>query len=55
MSSGRICLRMSPAVRFLILSFLFLSLSVGQSPNGTISGIVHDPSDRPIPDAEILL
>jgi hypothetical protein len=46
---------MSPAVRFLILSFLFLSLSVGQSPNGTISGIVHDPSDRPIPDAEILI
>src|SRR5260370_15954061 len=55
MSSGRICLRMSPAVRFLILSFLFLSPSVGQSPNGTISGIVHDPTDRPIPDAEIII
>jgi hypothetical protein len=48
-------LRVSPAVRFLILSFLFLSLSVAQSPNGTISGIVHDPSDRPIPDAEIII
>jgi Carboxypeptidase regulatory-like domain/TonB dependent receptor len=46
---------MSPAVRFLILSFLVLNLSVAQSPNGTISGIVHDPSDRPIPDAEIII
>src|SRR5258708_39155074 len=55
MSCRRMFLRMSPAVRFLILSFLFLSLSVGQSPNGTISGIVHDPSDRPIPDAEIII
>src|SRR5258708_32121569 len=55
MSCRRMFLRMSPAVRFLILSFLFLGLSVAQSPNGTISGIVHDPSDRPIPDAEILI
>src|ERR1700722_13030465 len=46
---------MSPAVRFLILSFVFLSLSAAQSPNGTISGIVHDPSDRAIPDAEIVI
>ena len=46
---------MSPAVRFLILSFLFLGLSVAQSPNGTISGIVHDPTDRPIPDAEVIV
>jgi hypothetical protein len=46
---------MSPVVRFLILSFLFLSMSVAQSPNGTISGIVHDPSDRPIPGAEIIV
>jgi Carboxypeptidase regulatory-like domain/TonB dependent receptor/TonB-dependent Receptor Plug Domain len=46
---------MSPVVRFLILSFLFVGLGVAQSPNGTISGIVHDPSDRPIPDAEILI
>jgi hypothetical protein len=48
-------LRINPAVRFLTLSVLFLSLSVAQSPNGTISGIVHDPSDRPIPDAEIII
>jgi hypothetical protein len=46
---------MNPAVRFLILSFLFLSVSGAQSPNGTISGIVHDPSDRPIPDAEVII
>jgi hypothetical protein len=46
---------MSPAMRFLILSFLFLGLSVAQSPNGTISGIVHDPTDRPILDAEIIV
>src|SRR5713101_4148974 len=46
---------MSLVVRFLILLFLFLGLSLAQSPNGTISGIVHDPSDRPIPDAEILI
>jgi Carboxypeptidase regulatory-like domain/TonB dependent receptor len=55
MSCGRICLRVSPAVRFVILSLLFLSLSVAQSPNGTISGIIHDPSERPIPDAEIII
>lgn len=46
---------MRPAARFLAFSFLFLGVSFGQSPNGTISGIVHDPSDRPIPDAEIII
>jgi hypothetical protein len=44
-----------PAVRFLILSCVFLSLSIAQSPNGTISGIIHDPSERPIPGAEIII
>jgi hypothetical protein len=46
---------MSPAARFLALLFLFLGVTFGQSPNGTISGIVHDPSDRPIPNAEVLI
>jgi len=45
----------SPAVRFLILSFLFVSSGAAQSPNGTISGIIQDPSGRPIPGAEILV
>jgi Carboxypeptidase regulatory-like domain/TonB dependent receptor len=48
-------LRASPAVRFLILLLVLLSLSVAQSPNGTISGIVQDPSQRPIPGAEIIV
>jgi outer membrane receptor protein involved in Fe transport len=48
-------LRTSSAARFLALSFLFLSVGFAQSPNGTISGIVHDPSDRPIPDADVLI
>ncbi|HEX4544142.1 MAG TPA: carboxypeptidase-like regulatory domain-containing protein [Candidatus Acidoferrum sp.] len=46
---------MSLAVRFVILSFVFLNLTVAQSPNGTISGIIHDPSDRAIPGAEIIV
>ena len=48
-------MRMSPVVRFLILPFLFLGLGVAQSPNGTISGIIQDPSERPIPGAEIIV
>jgi Carboxypeptidase regulatory-like domain len=46
---------MSPVVCFIILPFLFLGLGVAQSPNGTISGIIQDPSERPIPGAEIIV
>lgn len=40
-----------------LLSVVFLSITplLAQSPNGTISGIVFDPSTRVIPDAEILI
>jgi hypothetical protein len=38
---------------FLIV--LLASAAIGQSPNGTISGLVLDPSERPIPGAEILI
>jgi len=48
-------LRVSVAVRFLILSILVLSVTLAQSPTGTISGIVQDPSGRAIPDAEIIV
>jgi hypothetical protein len=50
-----VSLRVTAAVRFLVLSFLFLNLNVAQSPNGTISGIIQDPSERPIPGAEIIV
>ena len=46
---------MSLAVRCVILSLVFLNFTVAQSPNGTISGIIHDPSDRAIPGAEIIV
>ena len=47
-------MRASPAARFLIISILLLSFSIAQSPNGTISGIVQDPSSRAIAEAEII-
>src|SRR6266853_6856913 len=50
-----VSLRVTAAVRFLVLSFVFLNLNVAQSPNGTISGIIKDPSERPIPGAEIIV
>src|SRR6266853_2695963 len=50
-----VSLRVTAAVRFLVLSFLFLNLNVAQSPNGTISGSIQDPSERPIPGAEIIV
>jgi hypothetical protein len=50
-----VSLRATAAARFLVLSFLFLNLNVAQSPNGTISGIIQDPSERPIPGAEIIV
>jgi hypothetical protein len=48
-------LRASLAARFLVLSVILLSLTLAQSPNGTITGIVQDPSGRTIPDAEIIV
>jgi len=48
-------LRVSLAARFLILCILSASFVLAQSPNGTISGIVQDPSGRAIPDAEIVV
>jgi len=48
-------LRAILAARFLIVCIFIVSLSVAQSPNGTISGIVQDPSGRPIPDADIIV
>jgi len=40
----------------LFLLFLILNrAAVGQSPNGTISGLILDPSGRPIVGAEILI
>ena len=40
-----------PFLLFLILT----RAAVGQSPNGTISGLILDPSGRPIVGAEILI
>jgi hypothetical protein len=48
-------LRASLAVRLLIACIFFMGFSSAQSPNGTISGIVQDPSGRAIPDAEIIV
>jgi len=45
----------SLAARFVILSVVLMSFSLAQSPNGTISGIVQDPSGRTVPDAEIIV
>lgn len=48
-------MRVSVVVRFLILSVVVLNLTLAQSPSGTISGIVQDPSGRAIPEAEIIV
>jgi hypothetical protein len=39
----------------LLLIVLLTRAAIGQSPNGTISGLVLDPSGRAIPGAEILI
>ena len=46
---------MSLAARFLIVCTLLLRLGLAQSPGGTISGIVQDPSGRAIPEAEVIV
>jgi hypothetical protein len=46
---------MNSAVRFLIVVFLLVKSCMAQSPDGTISGIVQDASERPIADAEIII
>src|SRR5712664_4834156 len=38
---------------FVIASLI--GVAVGQSPNGTVSGLVLDPSGRAIPGAEVLI
>jgi hypothetical protein len=43
------------AVFLSFLSFLFIHSTLAQSPDGTISGIVTDPTGAPISDAEILV
>ena len=48
-------MRVSLAARFLIVCIIIVSFSFAQSPNGTISGIVQDPSGRAIPDADIIV
>ena len=47
-------MRRFPLSLFLLI-LLLTSAAVGQSPNGTISGLVLDPSGRSIQGAEILI
>ena len=42
-------------VLFLVVNLLFITSLPAQSPNGTISGIVHDPSGAVIAGAEIII
>jgi hypothetical protein len=46
--------RRFPLPLFLLIVVL-TGAAVGQSPNGTISGLVLDPSGRAIPGAEVLI
>jgi Carboxypeptidase regulatory-like domain/TonB dependent receptor/TonB-dependent Receptor Plug Domain len=48
-------LRLRELVCAVFLSFLFIHSSFAQSPSGTISGIVTDPSGAAIAEAEILV
>src|SRR5258708_47156 len=43
-----------PLPQLFVIVFL-IGAAVGQSPNGTISGLVLDPSRRAIPTAEVLI
>ncbi len=43
-----------PFLPFLVIAFL-IRAAVGQSPNGTISGLILDPSGRAIPAAQVLI
>jgi hypothetical protein len=47
--------RWTDAVRLLMIALCALNLAVAQTTNGTISGIVFDPSGRAIPGAAILI
>lgn len=46
---------MRPFAFFLLLYALFAPFAAAQSTNGTVSGIVLDPSGNAIPDADILI
>ena len=48
-------MRLRELVRAVFFSFLFIHFSFAQSPTGTISGIVTDPSGAAITEAEILI
>ena len=48
-------MRRSNFIRLLLIVFFALKIVAGQSTNGTISGIVFDPSGRAIPGADILI
>src|ERR1700674_5469795 len=43
-----------PLPQLFVIVFL-IGAAVGQSPNGTISGLVLDPSGRAVPGAEVLI
>jgi hypothetical protein len=47
--------RRTHAIRLLLIVLLALKLATAQSTNGTISGIVFDPSGKAIPGAEVLI
>jgi hypothetical protein len=47
--------RMNRGVGLLVCLFLAVSVSVAQSPNGTVSGIILDPSGGVIVGAEVLI
>src|SRR5260221_464566 len=51
----RIFVRVNRGVGLLVCLFLAASLSVAQSPNGTVSGIVLDPSGGVIVGANVLI
>ena len=48
-------MRWTYAIRLLGIFILALELAVTQTTNGTISGIVFDPSGKAIPDAQIVI
>ena len=48
-------MRLSFPLRLLLVVALFVNVAVTQSPNGTISGLVLDPSGRAISGADILI
>ncbi len=48
-------MRVSLPIQFLLLSLLLTTVAVSQSPTGTISGLVLDPSNRVIVGADVVV